>query len=150
FFINRWRGNRNDMKDHSWIAPREMINDGKNDSLRLSRCCSDAHFAHLWIAEGLDLLDTLREFVKDDRASSEERATILRGLNTLRATVEKSHPYRMFQVSNGSGDGGLGGVQDSGGLAHAASFHDSQQNLEVVQLYPASDSIARLHLWVSQ
>src|SRR5262245_37636684 len=47
FFVNRWRGNREDMKDHLRIAPRELIDNGENDSLRLGRRRPDAHFAHL-------------------------------------------------------------------------------------------------------
>src|SRR5262249_5713351 len=38
------------------------------------------------------------------------------------------------------------GVQELGRLAHAAGLHDRHQNVEVVKLHPASDSIAQLHL----
>jgi hypothetical protein len=31
-------------------------------------------------------------------------------------------------------------------LAHAAGLHDRHQDVEVVQLYPASDAVAQLHL----
>jgi len=52
----------------------------------------------------------------------------------------------VFQFRNRSGDGGLGGVQERRRLFHTAGLHNGHQDVDVLQLHPASDAIAQLHL----
>jgi hypothetical protein len=40
----------------------------------------------------------------------------------------------------------LGSVQERCRLLHTAGLHNGHQDVEVLQLHPASDAIAQLHL----
>ena len=136
------------MKHDARITPEEPIDHRRNKARGQKRVASDPHFSRLRVGEKLDVLHAQLQLVEGYDAVLEQGATILRRLDALRAAVEEPHTDRLFQVRDRSGNGGLCRVQDRGRLAHAAGLHDAHQDVEVVQLHPASDAIAQLHLGI--
>ena len=88
----------------------------------------------------------LAQVIEHGRSAIEQGATVLGRLDALRVAVEQTHANGPFQFRDRSGNGGLGRIEERGRLAHAAGLHDGHQDMEVVQLHPASDAIAQLHL----
>ena len=89
-----------------------------------------------------------RSSSKADDAALEQRATVLGRLDALGVAVEQPHAERLLQICDRSRNGGLGGVQELRRLSHAAGLHHRHQDVQVLQLHPASDAIAQLHLGI--
>jgi hypothetical protein len=103
---------------------------------------ADSDFTDRRIGQELDVLDRLAQVVEHGHSTIEQGATILGRLGTLTASIEQPHADGLFQLRDRSRNGGLRGVQDFRRPAHAAGLNDGHQDVEVVQLHPASDAIA--------
>jgi hypothetical protein len=87
----------------------------------------------------------LAQVIEHSRSTIEQSATVLGRLDPPGRAVDQTHANGVLQFGNRSGDGGLPGVQERCRLIHAASLHNSHEDVQVVQLHPASDTIAHLH-----
>ena len=61
------------------------------------------------------------------------------------AAVHESNAEYMFQLDDGLGNSGLGGVETLCRLSHAAGLNDRQQNIEVTQFQAALGAIVPRH-----
>ena len=75
-------------------------------------------------------------------AAIEQRATVLCRLDPLTVAVEQTHAEGVLQIRNRLGNVGLRGVEASRSLPHAAVLHDGHEDVQVLQLDPAADTIA--------
>ena len=66
-------------------------------------------------------------------------------LDPLAMAVQQAHTERMLQIRDRSRNAGLCGAETLRRFPHTASLQDSHQDVEVLQLHPASDAIAQLH-----
>src|SRR5215467_681958 len=85
------------------------------------------------------------QFVENYRPAIQKHAPVLRRLDALAAAIEETHPERMLQFRDRSGDGGLSAVEAFRRLSHAAGLHDGHENVQLVQLKAASDAVTPLH-----
>ena len=106
---------------------------------------ADPDFADRRIGQELDARHRLAQVIEHGHSAIEQGATVLGRLDALAAAIEQPHADRVFKVRDRSRNGGLRGIEDLRRLAHAAGLHDRHQDVEVVQLYPASDAVAQLH-----
>jgi len=75
----------------------------------------------------------------------EQGAAVFCRLHALPVAVQQAHAERVLQVRDRSGNGGLGAVEALRSLAHAAGLHHGHEDVQVLQLHPASGAIAKLH-----
>ena len=87
----------------------------------------------------------LAQVIEYGRAAVEQRATVLGRLDALAVAVEQAHADRMLQFRDRSRNVGLSGVEALRRLPHAAGLHHRHEDVQVLQLHPASDAIAQLH-----
>src|SRR5262249_24725749 len=73
-------------------------------------------------------------------AAPEQRTTIGRRLHAFRA-IKEPHADRVLHVGDRLGYGRLRNREQLGGFAHAAQLGNRQQNMQIVQLEPAADTV---------
>ena len=106
---------------------------------------SDPHFPSSRVGEKLDVLHALAQLIEDGGPAIEQRATVLGRLDPLAVAVEQAHAERMLQFRDRSAKWWAGWCSGVRRLPHAAGLHDGHQDVQVLQLHPASDAIAQLH-----
>src|SRR5262245_26201546 len=130
------------MEHDSRITSREPFYDRRNEVFGDKAGASNPHFPSSRVGEELDLLDSLAEIVKHGRPAIEQRATVFGWRDPLAVAIEQAHAERMLQFRDRSRNVGLGGVKALRRLSHGASLHYGHENVQVLQLQPASDAIA--------
>jgi hypothetical protein len=103
------------------------------------------HLPSRRVGEKLDVLHALTEFIEDRHSAVEQRTAVLRRLYPAPMAIKQAHTKRMFQFRDRSRNGGLSAVEALRRLPHAAGFHHSDKDVQVVQFHPASGAIAQLH-----
>ena len=96
------QASRYDMNDNTRILPRQPIDDGQNDALCQTRRCPDPQFSHGRIREEVDVLHGLRNLVEGGNAAFEQRATVLRRLDSLWTAVEDRDAERVLHLGDRS------------------------------------------------
>src|SRR5262249_61792844 len=106
---------------------------------------TESHFSGSRIDEELDILYSLTEIIEHGRSAIEQDPTILSQQDALGVAVEQSHANSPFQFRDRPRNGGLGCIEQHGGLAHVAGLHHGHQDMKIVQLHTESDAVTRLH-----
>src|SRR5262245_11276611 len=133
------------MKHNARITPGKSVDDGRNKASCLEWIAPNTHFPGRRVGEKLDVFHRLAQLIEHRGTAIEQGATVPGWLDALRVAVEQTHAKRVFQIRNRFRNVGLRGVQVTCRLSHAAGLHDSPEDVQVLQLDPASDAIAHLH-----
>src|SRR5258707_474872 len=133
------------MKHDARIAPRESIDDGGYEGRGQSGDRSDSNFASRRIRKKLDVLYSATQIIEHGHSAIKQRATVLGRLNPLAVAVEQAYAECRLQFRNRSRNGGLRGVETLRCLAHAAGLRHGHQDVQVLQLHVASDTVLYLH-----
>jgi hypothetical protein len=141
----RDRRQRGHMNGDSWILAAEPTKHCGDQSANDGLVGSNPNFANGRIGKKLDVLHRLAQVVEDRQSAVEQSSTVLGWFDALAVAFEQADTNGMFQFRDRPRNGGLPGVQERGCLGHAARLHDGHQDVKVVQLQLASDTIAQLH-----
>jgi tripartite-type tricarboxylate transporter receptor subunit TctC len=137
---------RDEMKHDSRITPGEPIDDGSNEGFAGIDGASDPYFASARVGEKLDLFHALAQVIEYGCAAIEERATVFGRRDPMAVPIEQAYAERMLQFRDRPRNVGLGGVELLRRLAHGAGLHDGHEDVQILQLQPAPDAIAQLHV----
>jgi hypothetical protein len=143
--VERRRIAGDDVKEHLRVFARQPVNRRQNNCRRDRFGRSDADFALGRIGKKIDVLNPLSQVIEDRDAVFCERKTVWCRHDAAPAAVHESNAERMFQLDDGLGNSGLGGVETLCRLSHAAGFNDRQQNIEVTQFQAALGAIVPRH-----
>src|SRR5262245_12997971 len=106
---------------------------------------SNPHFPSGRIGGKLDLLHALAQVVEYSHSTIQQCTTVLRRLDALAVAIEQAHAEGMLQFPDRSRNSRLSNIKALGRLPHAAGLHDGHEDVQVLQLQPASDAIVQLH-----
>src|SRR5262249_7349115 len=134
-----------EMRYDARMAPGKPFDDAGNETRSERGSASNPHLSSRRVGEKLDVLHALAQVIEYGRSAIEQRATVLRRLDPLAVAVEQAHAEGMLQFRDRSRNRRLGAVEAFRRLPHAASLHHGHEDVEVLQLQPASDAIAQLH-----
>src|SRR5882762_6214391 len=134
------------MKHDSRITLGEPLDDGRNEGRGENGAACDPHFPRRRVGEKLDVFDALAQVIEYGHPAIEQRATVRGRLDALAVAVEQAHAERILQLRDRSRNVGLGCIEALRRLPHGAGLHHGHEDVQVLQLHPASDAIAQLHV----
>ena len=79
------------MKHHAWIAPREAIDDGRDEARAERRGAPDPHLARGRVGEELDVLDALPQLIEGSMAATEYGAPVFGEFDAVRISLQETH-----------------------------------------------------------
>jgi hypothetical protein len=110
-----------------------------------SAIAPNPHFAGRGVGEEFDILHAVPQFVEDGDAAFEQGSAVDRRLGTMTVAFKQAHAEHMFEIGNDLGYDGLGNREMLRRLRHTLALHHGQQDMEITQLYAATDAFRPLH-----
>src|SRR5262245_35282667 len=127
------------MHDRARILAGKMADDRWEKGRRHGRHAPDPHLAGGRIGQELDFSDPLLQLIEHRGPAFDQRVSVDRWPDALRASIEKPSPERPFKIADRFRYRGLFHAQLRGRLGHTACLHYGKKYMQVAQPQASAD-----------